>query len=110
MPSIHHARIRMACSKLNQHIFHIHLIENPSCACGHPVEDLTHFFLNCTRYVTIRIELTNNIALISRVTMAVLLYGNTELGIDKNNCIFDEVHKCIRLSSRFEELIFVLAI
>ena len=94
--------MRMACSKLNQHLFHNHLIENPSCACGHPVEDPTHFFLNCPRYAAIRIELVNNIALISRVTTAVLLYCNTELGIDENKHIFDEVHKFIRLSCRFE--------
>ena len=37
-----------------------------------------------------------------RVTMAVLLYGDTELGVDENKCIFDEVHKFIRLSPRFE--------
>ena len=94
----------MACSKLKQHLFNNHLIENPSCACGHPVEDPTHLFLNCPRYAAIRIELTNNIALISRVTMAVLLDCNTELAIDENKCIFDEVHNLIRLLSicRFE--------
>ena len=99
-PCIHHARIsyRIACSKLNPHLFHNHLIENPPCACGHPVEDPTHFFLNCSRYTTIRIELRNNIALISRVSMSALLYGNTESGIDENKSIFNEGDTCIRLS------------
>ena len=67
------------------------------------VEDPIHFFLNCPRYAAIRIEFVNNIALISRVTIA-------ELRIDENNCIFEEVHKCIRLSRRFDYLIFLLAI
>ena len=44
------------------------------------------------------------------VMQNVLLYGNTELGLDENKCIFDEVHTFIRLSHRFEQLIFGLAI
>ena len=47
-------------------------------------------------------ELANNIVLISRVTMAVLLYGNPELGINENKHIFDEVHTFTRLSHRCE--------
>ena len=91
-------KFRMSCSKLNQHLFHYHLIENPSCGCHHTVEDPAHFFLNYPRYDAIRIELVNNVALISRITTVVLLYGNTELGIDGNKLIlFYEVHKYIRL-------------
>ena len=92
----------MVCSKLNHHLFHNHLIENPSCACHHPAEDPIHFFQNCARYAAIRIEFANNIALISRVTMAALLYSYTELGIDENKNIFEEFHKFIKLSRRFE--------
>ena len=65
----------------------MHLIENPSCACGHPVEDFGHLFL--------RIELVINGVLISRATTAVLLYGNTKLGIG-------EVYTFIRLSCKFD--------
>ena len=81
--SIHQARIRIACSKLIPHLFHSHLTKNPSYAYGHPVADPTHFFLNCPRYAAIRIELVSNLALISRVTTFVLLYGNIELDIDE---------------------------
>ena len=59
---------------------------------GHRVEDPTHFFLNYHRYAAIRIELTT----------AVLLYGKTDLSIDENKHIFDEEHKFITLSRRFE--------
>ena len=92
----------MGCSKLNQHLFHNHLIENPSCVCGHPVEDATHYFLNCPRYAAIRIELVNNIAPLSRISTAILLYGNKGLDLAENKLIFDEVHKFIKLSHRFE--------
>ena len=46
-PSIHHAGNSMGWNKLNQYLFHnhMHLIENPSYACGHPVQDPTHLFL-----------------------------------------------------------------
>ena len=55
--------------------------------CGHPVKYPTHFFLKCSRYVAIKIELVNNVSLISRITTAVLLYGNTELGVFENKLL-----------------------
>ncbi len=52
--------------------------------------------------VAIRIDLLNNIALISRVSTAILLYGNKGLDMAINKRIFDEVHKFIISSHRFE--------
>ena len=60
---IHHVKIRMGCSKLNQHPFHNHLIENPSFVCGNPAYEPSHFCLNCLGYAAIRIELANNVGL-----------------------------------------------
>ena len=39
-PSIHHARMRIGCSKLNSDLCHnLHVIEDPSCRCGAPLEN-----------------------------------------------------------------------
>ena len=34
-------------SDLNFDLFSRHLIDNPSCACGHPFETAEHFLLFC---------------------------------------------------------------
>ena len=46
--SMHHARIRMGCSKLNSDLcFKLHVSDDPSCKCGHPLENNHHFFFIC---------------------------------------------------------------
>ena len=46
-PSIHHARLRIGCSKLNSHLYHnLHVIPSPNCSCGYHNEDPTHFFFS----------------------------------------------------------------
>ena len=43
--SIHHARLRLGCSKLNSHLcYNLHVIPSPECSCGAAVEDVAHFF------------------------------------------------------------------
>ena len=47
-PSIHHARLRIGCSKLNAHLcLNLHDIPTPQCRCGHPLEDPKHYFFVC---------------------------------------------------------------
>ena len=48
LPAIHHARLRMGCSKLNMHLCHnLKVIPSPECRCGCPCEDPMHFFFSC---------------------------------------------------------------
>ena len=42
--------MRLNHSMLNSHIFNLHVIDSPSCTCGHNVEDNEHFLLNCPLY------------------------------------------------------------
>ena len=52
---IHHARIRIGCSKLKSHLHNnLHVIEEESCQCGHRSEDPFHFFFECPRYVALQ--------------------------------------------------------
>ena len=49
--SIKHAKMRMLCSNLNDHLFsHIHVIDNPACPCGYIRENNKHFLLECNLY------------------------------------------------------------
>ena len=44
-PSVHHARMRIGCSKLNFDLhFNLRVVNSPSCACGAPHESAEHFF------------------------------------------------------------------
>ena len=60
---IHHARIRIGCSKLKSHLHNnLHVIEEESCQCGHWSEDPFHFFFECPLYVTLRKNLFTSVA------------------------------------------------
>ena len=49
-----HSQMRMLCSKLNSHLFSLHVIDLPRCNCGFNEEDNNHFLLECPLYADIR--------------------------------------------------------
>ena len=52
LPSIHHARTRIGCSKLNAHLCHnLHVVPLPTCRCGYELEDPMHFYIHCPIYM-----------------------------------------------------------
>jgi hypothetical protein len=63
--NILHAKLRQNCSPLRSDLFRSNLIENPICSCGVGAETTEHYFLYCTKYVTARNKLENNIELIN---------------------------------------------
>lgn len=103
-PSIHHARIRMGCSKLNEHLCNnLHVIQNPNCACGYPQENPSHFFLECPLYAALRIDLFNSITPITQqCTIKLLLNGDNNMSKQQNEMIFSAVHHFIIESKRFQ--------
>ena len=48
--NVKHAQMRMQCSKLNGHLFQLHVTDSPECPCGYCIEDSKHFLLNCPLY------------------------------------------------------------
>ena len=101
-PSIHHARMRIGCSKLNYDLcYNLHVTANPSCPCGALIENAHHFFLICPNYDNIRLPLFNAISVYTEVTIDTILYGNQKLKIDLNKVIFDAVHDNIVSTNRF---------
>ena len=94
-----HARLRMECSTLNQHLYAKNLVENPFCSCG-KIEDTEHFILNCPKYAQLRKTYIQNIPL--EITTNLLLYGNTNLSQDTNKEIFKAVQNFIVKSKRFQ--------
>ena len=100
--SVHHARIRLGCSKLNYDLcFKLHVIDNPSCMCSPTFEDAQHFFCDCPFYNDIRQDLKTAVQSVGTFNVQNLLYGNKDLSIEENTVIFDAVHLFITKSMRF---------
>jgi hypothetical protein len=102
-PNIHHARIRMGCSRLNHHLHRtLHVIDSSECACGYPTENPEHFFLNCPIYDALRLNLLYVIDDVrADQDIETLLYGDANISFEKNKRIFSAVHKYIVSSKRF---------
>ena len=83
---IHHARIRIGCSKLKAHLYNnLHVIEEESCQCGHRSEDPFHFFFECPRYVALRNNLSTSVAQHTDYSLQTILFGDPKLN-HKQNC------------------------
>lgn len=97
---IYHARLRLNCSSLRQHLFQKNIIDNPLCECG-VVENTSHFFLICNRFGQIRQDLLNRVSIYCQPTVNIFLYGSTDLPDDQNEDIFLAVQDFILKSKRF---------
>ena len=102
--AIHHARLRIGCSKLNYDVcYHLHIPNiNPECSCGEGHEDAEHFFMKCTHYNNIRVILKRKIEIHCTFTLGVLLYGADNLPKKTNYLLFDAIHDYIVESHRFD--------
>jgi hypothetical protein len=101
--SINHAKLRMLCSPINDHLYsHIHVIESPTCTCGHFRENNKHFLTECPLYIIERNGMINRLMLIGfQPTLSNLLYGNTQYSEDCNIQAFDIIQEYIAATRRF---------
>jgi len=99
--NIKHSQLRMQCSKLNFHLFLLHVRPSYECVCGHFREDANHYLLNCPLYFQDRNHMIQEINRLG-VTLStdVLLYGSDDVALDINYKIFDSVHLFIESTGR----------
>ena len=92
----------MKCSKLNVHLFSLHVVESPACPCGHGCEDSNHYLLRCPLFYQARNMLLNEIRELTMtdIPCELLLYGSADLGIEISKKVFDAVHRFIDESGR----------
>ena len=98
---IYHARLRMKCSALNQHLFSKNIVDSPLCVCG-SIEDTQHFLFSCTRYANLRQELLNKTIPLCQPSLNVFLNGDRELSDSTNKQIFLAVQEFLIKTKRFE--------
>ena len=102
-PAIHHARLRIGCSKLKYDLcFNLHVIDDPSCSCGAHIEDAEHFFLFCPNYNDIRVNSYTSFPDMNYFDISTILYGNHDLPVEANKAVFEAVHKFMIDSKRFD--------
>ena len=103
LENIKHSQMRMKCSKLNCHLFFLHVVESPQCVCGSQIEDNNHFLLECPLFMTQRRILFQSFSLVAQnnlLNVDTLLYGSELLSPKQNLDVFSAVHKYIRESGR----------
>ena len=102
--SILHARMRMLCSPLNDHLFsHIHVVDSPACNCGHHRENNKHFLLDCALFINERTTMLNELSQIDfKPTVTNLLNGNRLYSEETNSEAFGYVQGFITSSGRFD--------
>ena len=98
---IYHTRIRNYCSNLNGDLFTNHLRDTPDCECGYHVENADHFFFNCPRFYTQRLNLFNATRQFHPLNTNTLLFGLENLTSEENQFIFTEVQRFIKATERF---------
>jgi hypothetical protein len=100
--NVKHAQLRMQCSKLNAHLFSLHVVDSPQCTCGYNMEDNKHYLLNCPLYTLPRVKMLQSIQNIGINVLHVdtLLYGINEIDYSSNKDIFKAVHIFIEETER----------
>ena len=85
--SVHHARLRMHCSSLNEHLFSKNIVDSPYCQCGE-IEDTYHFFFICPLYRDSRSNLFDELHTLRPITLQLLLFGSKEANDQTNSNVF----------------------
>ena len=95
-----HTRMRLKCSPLNADLYDMHIIEDPSCSCGHSYENPEHFFFHCPRYNLTRQIFREIDGRINQDTRT-FLYGSRDVDSDSNEKLFAIITKYICRTNRF---------
>ena len=94
------ARMRMKCSALNSHLHEMHIIDSPTCSCGHNKEDEEHYFFTCQNYTNIR-HTFNNLDNQTVLSLKTFLHGDRGISRRQNNLLIDTVTDYIKQTKRF---------
>ena len=97
-------QFRCSATFLNQDLYRINIISDPSCRCGAPHEDSYHYFFVCPIYTTIRKTLIDSLAWLPdclNLDLSLLTCGNDTLTDEQNEEIFKNVFHYIKSTKRF---------
>jgi len=98
-------QLRYSFSDLKGHLYAKGCSSSGECMCGAALEDTKHYLLGCPRFSTVRTVLFDKIKLLTdkTPTVALLLFGKTDLSEIENITIFEYVCEYIDESGRFQK-------
>ena len=93
-----HARLRMRCSALQQHLFSRNIDPDPNCSnCTlNQIESVEHYLLRCPKYTVLRTEMLNSLNIAEPITCQLLIYGDERESYDYNCHIFILIFSCVQ--------------
>ena len=100
--SVKLAQLRMECSKLNAHLKELHVVDSASCACGHDVEDTSHYLLFCPLYIhdrNVLIAKFNSIGMYN-INAQSIINGTMFDSLEQNRLMFDALFTYIEETNR----------
>ena len=95
-------RLKHQCSSLGADLCRANIINDPSCACGCPLEDSIHYLLECPLYTNARMQLFMTITPYTVISIENLLFGSDNVTGENNLIVFRNVQKYIHYTNRFE--------
>ena len=102
--NVKHSQLRMKCSKLNSHLFLLHVTDSSQCLCGYYSEDSEHYLLQCNLYNISRYKMLKSMQDLgvekSDVTVDTLLFGTEKYDFVTNKNLFNIVHIYIEETAR----------
>ena len=99
---IKQAQLHMQCSKLNAHIFLLHVVDSPQCIGEHEVEESEYFLFNCPLCLVQRQEMLQNLNQVNIVNVNLtMLVDCTAYDLKINQSIFKAIHEFLSASVRF---------
>ena len=99
--SVIHARLRNNCSSLYNDLFRNHVRHNPLCEWCGVMEDATHFFFHCIKYIGERQVFNDTVREFQPLTTNLILFGSENWNIETNMVLFRAIHRYIHASKRF---------
>jgi hypothetical protein len=89
------------CSPLGADLFRTNIINDPSCPCGCPLEDVIHYLLERPLDTNAGMELFMNITPYTVISIETLLFGSDNLTDETNLLVFTNVQQYIYHNNRF---------
>ena len=97
-----HARMRMKCSPLNEHLSkYLHLSNDCNCECGMDIENSIHFLFHCVLHDEPRQIMMNKLSDLPPLSTEKLLFGDIDLNFEQNKTIFNAVQTFFKETKRF---------
>jgi hypothetical protein len=99
--NIIHTRLRHQCSSLEADLFRTNIINDPSCPCGCPLEDVIHYLLERPLVANAGMKIFMNITPYTFISIETLLFGSDNLTDETNLTVLTNVQKYIYHTNRF---------